>query len=102
MPKILTVEDVEDEKSKKRVVCLFVYVFVHAGKRVGRATKLLKPEAVQAEVDARSIAANPFPYNITMDEVETFFKEHGQVIPAASYEHNLVLLSFCETCALNV
>lgn len=56
---------------------------VRAGKRVGRASKLLKPEAVLAEVDARSIAANPFPYNITMDEVEAFFKEHGQVLLAA-------------------
>ena len=55
-------------------------MFVGTGKRVGRATKLLKPEAVQAEVDARSIAANPFPYNITMEEVEAFFKEHGQVL----------------------
>lgn len=49
------------------------------GKRVGRVSKLLKPEVVRGEVDARSIAANPFPYNITMEEVETFFKQHGQV-----------------------
>lgn len=49
------------------------------GKRVGRVTKLQKPEVVQAEVDARSIAANPFPYTITMEEVETFFKQYGQV-----------------------
>ncbi|KAG0556175.1 hypothetical protein M758_11G030600 [Ceratodon purpureus] len=49
------------------------------GKRVGRVSKLLKPEAVQAEVDARSIAANPFPYTITMEEVESFFREHGEV-----------------------
>lgn len=47
--------------------------------KVGRVSKLLDPEAVRAEVDARSIAANPFPYNITMDEVETFFSQHGQV-----------------------
>lgn len=55
-----------------------------SGKRVGRATKLLSPEVVQGEVDARSIAANPFPYNITMDEVEAFFKQHGEVLSSTS------------------
>ena len=50
-----------------------------AGKRVGRVARLLEPEAVQAEVDARSIAANPLPYDITMEEVESFFREHGEV-----------------------
>jgi len=54
------------------------------GRRVGRVSKLLKPEVVQGEVDARSIAANPLPYNITMDEVEAFFKQHGQVLLATS------------------
>ena len=57
---------------------------MRAGKRVGRVSKLLKPEAVQAEVDARSIAANPFPYTITMEEVESFFREHGEVHSAPS------------------
>lgn len=57
---------------------------MRTGKRVGRVSKLLKPEVVRGEVDARSIAANPFPYNITMEEVETFFKQHGQVLPATS------------------
>jgi len=52
------------------------------GKRVGRASKMLKPEVVQGEVDARSIAANPFPYNISMDELEAFFKQHGEVLLA--------------------
>lgn len=49
------------------------------GKRVGRVHELKDPAVVQAEVDARSIAANPFPYNIKMNEVEAIFKEHTEV-----------------------
>lgn len=56
-------------------------IFVWAGTKVGRVSKLVQPETVRAEVDARSIAAKPFPYYITMGEVEAFFAQHGQVCP---------------------
>jgi hypothetical protein len=50
-----------------------------AGLKVGRVTKLVKPETVRAAVDARSIAANPFPWKITREEVEVFFSQYGEV-----------------------
>jgi lupus La protein len=50
-----------------------------SGTKVGRVAKLRSPEEMQAEVNARSIAANPLPYNITLDEVEAFFKLHAKV-----------------------
>ncbi|KAG0609440.1 hypothetical protein M758_8G184800 [Ceratodon purpureus] len=49
------------------------------GKRVGRVNKLEKPEVIQAELDARSIAANPFPYKMGMEKVEAIFKPHAEV-----------------------
>ncbi|BBM97322.1 lupus La protein [Marchantia polymorpha subsp. ruderalis] len=49
------------------------------GAKVGRVEKLKAPTEVQAEVDARSLAINPFPWNVTLDEVELFFKDHCKV-----------------------
>ncbi|CAM6098487.1 unnamed protein product [Calypogeia fissa] len=49
------------------------------GTKVGRVAKLKSPDEVLAAVNARSISANPLPWNITIDEVETFFKEHAKV-----------------------
>ncbi|KAL2649957.1 hypothetical protein R1flu_018085 [Riccia fluitans] len=49
------------------------------GLKVGRAEKLKAPLEVQAEVDTRSLAFCPFPWNVTLDEVESFFKDHGKV-----------------------
>ncbi|KAG6547448.1 hypothetical protein Mapa_010896 [Marchantia paleacea] len=49
------------------------------GVKVGRVEKLKAPTEVQAEVDARSLAISPFPWNVTLDEVELFFKDHCKV-----------------------
>jgi hypothetical protein len=49
------------------------------GTRVGRVNKLQDPEVIQAELDARSIAANPVPYNMGLEKVEAIFKPHAQV-----------------------
>ncbi|KAJ7515721.1 hypothetical protein O6H91_22G025000 [Diphasiastrum complanatum] len=57
------------------------------GLKVGRATKLLKPEEVRAEVEARSIAASPLPWNITMDQVESFFSQFAKVSSVRLHRH---------------
>lgn len=60
------------------------------GKRVGRVHELKDPAVVQAEIDARSIAANPFPYDVKMNEVEAIFKEHAEVksVKLAKHKNN--------------
>jgi lupus La protein len=55
-------------------------MFVFAlGQKVGRVNPLLKPEDVQAAVDARSVAVGPLRWNVTMEELEIFFSQHAKV-----------------------
>ena len=50
-----------------------------SGQRVGRVDPLLKPEDIQAAVDARSVAAGPLRWNVTMEEMQSFFSQHAKV-----------------------
>uniref|UniRef100_A0A7N0V1Z9 La protein 1 n=1 Tax=Kalanchoe fedtschenkoi TaxID=63787 RepID=A0A7N0V1Z9_KALFE len=49
------------------------------GKKVGRTTELLKPEEVIEQVDSRTIAATPLPYDVKVEELETFFGQFAKV-----------------------
>jgi len=48
---------------------VFNLVF-NAGKKVGRAKELLKPDEILEQVDSTTIAASPLPYNVRQGDVE--------------------------------
>ncbi|XP_023157542.1 la protein 1-like [Zea mays] len=49
------------------------------GKKVGRSKELLKPDEVIEQVDSRTVAASPLPYNVKLEEVESFFAQCSKV-----------------------
>ncbi|KMZ74317.1 RNA-binding La domain-containing protein [Zostera marina] len=48
-------------------------------KRVGRSTEIPNVEEIIEQVDSRTVAVSPLPYNVTIEDIESFFSEHGTV-----------------------
>lgn len=40
---------------------------------------LTSPEQLVKDVNARSLYASPFPYNVTLEELTAFFENYGKV-----------------------
>ncbi|KAG2252608.1 hypothetical protein Bca4012_039080 [Brassica carinata] len=72
------------------------------GQRVGRGTKLSKPDKVLEQVHRRTIAASPFEYCIKMEDVASFFSQYAKVNSVRLPHHIGDKQYFCGTALVEL
>ncbi|CAM8917215.1 unnamed protein product [Rhodiola kirilowii] len=70
------------------------------GKKIGRLRKLANPEKVLRQVDGRTVAASPLPYDAKIEVVQAFFGQYGKVNSIRLPKHALDKNCFCGTALI--